>query len=105
MRIVAGAPPTTVAEGAPAAVGNTSTAGAIQEKIDLSQLYFYDAFQMHMEHGKDNVGGRLTLGFTITPNGAVKECHVTANNFAGHDVREHDAQRLSALPVRTGQRP
>jgi hypothetical protein len=81
MRIVAGPPPTTVTEGAPPAVGSPRTAGAIQEKIDLSQLYFYDAFQMHMEHATDKVGGRLSLGFTITPNGSVKECHVTANNF------------------------
>jgi hypothetical protein len=81
MRIVAGPPPTTVTEGAPPAVGNPRTAGAIQAKIDLSQIYFYDAFQMHMEHARDKVGGRLTLGFTITPNGAVKECHAAANNF------------------------
>jgi hypothetical protein len=81
MKIVAGPPPTTVTEGAPPAVGNPRTAGAIQEKIDLSELYFYDAFQMHMEHAMDKVGGQLTLGFTITPNGSVKECYVAANNF------------------------
>ncbi len=81
MRIAAGPPPTTVTEGAPPAVGQPRTAGAIQEKIDLSQLYFYGAFQLHMEHAQDKVGGRLALGFTITPNGAVKECHIAANNF------------------------
>lgn len=82
IEVTAGAPPaTTMSDASPPPVGQPRTVGAIQEKIDLSQVYFYDAFQSHMEHAQDKTGGKVALGFTITPNGTVKECHVALNTF------------------------
>ena len=81
MRVSASEPPASLVPGSPPAVGEPRSAGEIQEKIDYSQVYFYDAFQSHMRHSPENTGGRVVLGFTITPNGTVKECHVASTTF------------------------
>jgi hypothetical protein len=81
MRVTASAPPASLFPGSPPAVAEPRSAGEIQEKIDFSSVYFYDAFHSHMRHALEKTGGRIVLGFTITPNGTVKECHVASTTF------------------------